>query len=112
MKHKTSLVLMEQLVMVLVFAMAAALCLGAFAASWRIDRETEDQTQGALLAQNAAELLKNGQDPRSLETGSYRLEIAGAASAVPGYLQQAVITVFRDDRAVYRLETGWQETAP
>ena len=40
MKNRTSLVLMEQLVMVLVFALAAAVCLTVFAEADRISRET------------------------------------------------------------------------
>ena len=58
MKNKTPLVLMEQLMMILVFALAAALCLQAFIKADQISRETEQRTQAAALAQTAAETLK------------------------------------------------------
>ncbi len=58
MRSRTPLVLMEQLVMVLVFALSAAFCLRIFVLSDRISRENEATTHAALLAQNTAELLK------------------------------------------------------
>lgn len=59
MRSKTPLVLMEQLVMVLVFALAAAMCLRMFAVSDRISRKNEAVTQAALLSQNVAEQIKS-----------------------------------------------------
>ena len=58
MKSKTTLALIEQLIMVLVFALAAALCLRLFvAADARSDRRAEID-HAVLAAQNAAEQLK------------------------------------------------------
>ena len=59
MKNKTSLVLMEQLIMVLVLALAAAICLRMFVLSDRISKEQEAKANAAFLAQNTAEWLKN-----------------------------------------------------
>ena len=58
MKSKAPLALMEQLVMVLVFALAAALCVQAFFASDRMSRQGEVRDRAVLLAQNTAEYLK------------------------------------------------------
>ena len=58
MKSKAPLALMEQLVMVLVFALAAALCVQAFFASDRMSRQGEARDRAVLLAQNTAEYLK------------------------------------------------------
>ena len=59
MRSKAPLALMEQLVMVLVFALAAALCVQAFALSSQLSRRNEAQDRGLLEAQNAAETLKS-----------------------------------------------------
>ena len=60
MKSKAPLALMEQMVMVLIFALAAALCLQAFALSDRMSRGSELRDGAVILAQNAAEVCKAG----------------------------------------------------
>ena len=67
MRSKASLFLMEQLVMVLVFALAAALCLNAFVQAQRISDAAAWQDEAALTAQNAAELLKAGMSIEEVE---------------------------------------------
>ena len=59
MRNKTFLVLMEQLVMILVFALAAALCLQAFAFARRTALRHEQRDRAVLEAQNAAEAMKS-----------------------------------------------------
>ena len=58
MKSKASLVLMEQLVMLLVFALAAALCLRMFVLSDRKSLDFEARDYAVLEVQNAAETVK------------------------------------------------------
>lgn len=58
MKNKAPLALMEQLIMLLVFALAAALCLQVFVNAGRISRFCEMRSHGVTVAQNAAEALK------------------------------------------------------
>ena len=58
MKNKTPLMLMEQLIMILVFALAAAICIRAFMLSDGISSQNSQRDRAALLAQNAAETLK------------------------------------------------------
>lgn len=109
MKHRTSLILMEQLVMVLTFALAAALCLGLFAKAGKISHETARLDDAVLLAQSAAELLKSGIDPeKTLKTGDYTVSIEREDTALPNFTQ-AEITVLYEGEAVYTLRTGWQE---
>jgi len=60
MKSKAPLAMMEQIVMVLVFALAAALCVQAFALSGKISKKTEAENRAAVEAQNVAETMKNG----------------------------------------------------
>lgn len=58
MRSKAPLVLMEQLVMLLVFALAAALCVQAFALSEKTSARNAARDRAILEAQNAAEALK------------------------------------------------------
>lgn len=58
MKSKAPLALMEQLMMILVFALAAALCLQLFVLSNTLSRDGETRDQAVTAVQNAAETLK------------------------------------------------------
>ena len=59
MKSKAPLAMMEQLVMVLVFALAAALCLQVFILSDQLSHRSEAQDHAVIAVQNAAETLKS-----------------------------------------------------
>jgi len=59
MRSKAPLAMMEQLVMVLVFALAAALCLQVFVLSDMTSRRNEARDRAVLEAQNTAEKLKS-----------------------------------------------------
>ena len=58
MKNKTPLVLMELVIMLLVFSVAAGLCLRAFAGAERISRTGAEDDRAVAAAQNGAELTK------------------------------------------------------
>lgn len=58
MKSKAPLALMEQLVMILVFALAAALCLQIFVLSGNLSTEGETRDRAVTAVQNTAEMLK------------------------------------------------------
>lgn len=58
MRNKAPLVLMEQLVMLLVFALAAALCLRVFLLSDQMSRRCEERDRAVVAVQNAAEMMK------------------------------------------------------
>lgn len=59
MRSRAPLALMEQAVMVLVFALAAALCVQAFALSGTMSRKNEARDRALRQAQNAVETLKS-----------------------------------------------------
>ena len=59
MRSKAPLVLMEQMVMILVFALAAALCVQVFVLSDQTSRSNEARAQALTAAQSAAETLKH-----------------------------------------------------
>ena len=58
MKSKAPLALIEQIIMVLVFGLAAALCVQAFAFSGQSSRRNEARDRAVLEVQNVAETLK------------------------------------------------------
>lgn len=58
MRNKSILVLIEHIVMLLVFALAAAVCLRMFGLSGKLSRTYEARDRAVLAAQNAAELIK------------------------------------------------------
>lgn len=79
MKSKAPLSLMEQMVMLLVFALAAAVCLQVFVKSDELSRSGEARDRAAMLCQSVAEVLhSNGGD---LEKAAERLGIAYGAYA-------------------------------
>lgn len=136
MKHKAPLNLMEQLVMVLVFALAATVCLQVFVLSDRISRNCEARDRAVLAAQSAAEVLKGsagnyGQAAQILggtvdgqqwqlyydeewlhtaeDTCSYSLT-AVAADSGHALLGAADITVYdREGNILLTLPVAWQE---
>lgn len=110
MKSRASLVLMEQLVMVLVFALAAALCLGCFAKAEEISNRTVRQDEAVILAQNAAAQLKAGEIPGQFSEDGFTLEIREEDPGLPG-MRQAEIRVFYEEEILFTLTTGWQEVA-
>ena len=57
-KSKAPLVMLEQMVMLLVFALAAALCLQAFVLSDASSRKSEARDRAALLCQSMAEEMR------------------------------------------------------
>ena len=74
MKSRAPLAMMEQMVMILVFALAAALCLQAFVKSDQMSKQSEDRDRAAMLCQSAAEAIRHSGD---VEAG---LALASAAA--------------------------------
>ena len=109
MKNKASLALMEQLMILLVFALCAALCLQAFVGADRIARENEARDEAAILAQNTAESLKAGLPiPEAPENLS--LEVTHLPPEIPG-LAKAEVAIFSQETGnlLISLTVGWQE---
>lgn len=120
MKDKATLTLMELLIMVMVFSLAAALCLKAFVWSTQKTRENRIIAGAAVLAQTAAEELKDArraeaesraydENGQPAEGGCYILKTEPFRS---GLLGGAELTVEdRDGNELYRLTVRWQEDA-
>ncbi len=136
MKSRASLVVIEQAVMLLVFALAAALCVKAFV--WA-DTESEDlweRDKALLQAQNAAELIKSSRGDMQAaagimggeisrdewvvlydenwqpvsEGGAYMLIAAPAESGLR-YMGSARVEVYENERQLAALDIAWQEVS-
>lgn len=79
MKSKAPLLLMEQMIMLLVFALASALCLQAFVKSDQISRRSEARDRAVVVCQNAAEAIRH---EGSIEAGLEQLH--GEVSQMDG----------------------------
>ena len=139
MKYKTTLSLMELTLMLILFAVTAAMCLQAFVLSDRMSRQAEQRDRAVLWAETLAETWKatNGELKQGeslyrknesgdgwavrLDDGWSRTEDAGRAvyeaelreEPGDGLLKRARITVRELDggRCIYELETACQEAA-
>lgn len=114
MRNKAALSLMEQLVMILVFSLAAALCLGAFAKAQATADATARRETGAQIAQNGVEWLKSGGslDDLSLPEG-YSVEFYPQQEDTPG-LAIGTVEVRHETQKepVFSLPAAWQEVVP
>jgi len=104
-KSKAPLVMLEQMVMLLVFALAAALCLQAFVKSDAASRESEARDRAANLCQSMAEEMRlNG--GRAPEAASAVLgdgwQCSTGQFSVP--LNEDMTPAALDADAPYRLE--------
>lgn len=82
MKSKAPLMLMEQIVMLLVFAIAAALCVQAFVKSEEISARSEAKDRAVLEVQTAAETLRyySGDYAKAAGELGYQSEGSGFAA--------------------------------
>jgi len=139
MRSKAPLALMEQVVMVLVFALAAALCLRVFMFSNQMSERNKDIDHAVLLAQNTAEILKacggvekaaevTGGEIRQMmwssyydedlnsipdqESAYYEVNTLPENSGVEG-LGQATVEVFRcgGNEPLFSIPVAWQEVS-
>ena len=108
--------------MLLVFALAAALCLKAFLWADQTSRESAALDAAVLCAQNTAERLRAGEPwaertfydedwNRTHGNWSYCLTVAAQDSEL-SYLKKAQVTVTDGaDRVLIALPVAWQEVA-
>ena len=95
--------------MVLVFALASALCLRCFALARQISEQTVRQDEAVLIAQNAAERLKAGEEIGSeWEERGYQVSAAEVQTEIAG-VRQAEIEVCCEDEQLFVLTVGWAE---
>lgn len=124
MRSRASLVIVEQAVMLLVFALAAALCLKAFVWS---DTESEAvfaRDKALLQAQSAAEVIKScrgdviaaaeimggsvGDDGKTISCDEYVLTVTPIEDGLR-YMASAEVSVYEAESLLASLEIAWQE---
>lgn len=136
MKNKASLPLMEQLLMVLVFSLTAAICIQGFALAKRLSQHQETRDQAVIRAQNAAEILKHTSgnyeaaasllgayreqeawlvcydaswQPLSSRTNAEYLLSISPLETDSSLLGSARICITADEELLFELTTAWQE---
>lgn len=119
MRNRGSLMLMEMLLMMLVFAMAAAFCIQIFIKANDISTRIGERDRAVFLAQNAAEVLKDcGGDMDKAEDmlallseEEYLLEICRQEGVLPGLGQARIIVRSKQvpEETVFELTVAWQE---
>ena len=137
MRSKAPLVLMEQLVMLLVFALAAAVCIRAFALSERIAEDNAALDRAVQEAERAAELWKSGGgDGAALEAAGFRAAENGwelrcdedfvptqaadapvtvrVTEAEPGRIpvRRVLVEVLREGEVLFSIPVACQEVTP
>ena len=136
MRNKASLTLLELAVMLLVFALAAVLCLRAFVWADAASKESAARDRAWIQAQNAAEVLKGCGGDMEEAAGmfggawdgaewavcynedwdqtdaehTYTLRAVSGDSGVE-HLGQAAVSVCQDDLELAALEVCWQEVS-
>ena len=138
MKNKAPLSLMEQLCMLLVFALSAALCVQIYVLSDRISRYCETRGQAVTLVQNTAEKVKfckgdadrypellggEGNDEKwqlgydenwekvPLEQACYRLVVASEDTGMASLGRSTVSAFSEKDGELFSVTVSWQEAA-
>jgi type II secretory pathway pseudopilin PulG len=128
MRNKAPLAMIEQVVMLLVFALAAAICLQVFVKADKQSQRNAAQSKAALTAQNAAETLKSTAGDYAAaaalyggewngeawvldvpDTAGCRVEVTPAAQTQP-LLGEATVTAYTaDEEVLLALPVAWQE---
>jgi len=137
MKNKSPLMLMEQLLMILVFALAAAFCLQAFVLSEEISAGEERRQQAAQQAQSAVEVLKacHGEYEEaaalfggswkdgcwtahfdedwnlSTSEGVYMMKAQAVERGLPGLGKALVQILNAEGEVLFTLPAAWQEVS-
>ena len=137
MRSRTPLVLMEQMVMLLVFALAAALCLQVFVQSNNISTDEQSLCRAAFVCQSAAETIRSrggdadhalseaaellggryeggrlfveyDEDWNAAPGGPCLLTAASVPSETEG-LHMALVTAQRGGETIFEISVAWQE---
>ena len=111
MKGKGVLSLLEQSVMLLVFAAAAALCLKGFLAAEVIFRESARLDEAVLQARNVAEQLKytGGVWDGPQQSDDCQVTVRYEQSGVKGLGRAEVIVADEAGGTLFLLPVAWQE---
>lgn len=120
MKNRAFLPLIEQIIMIAVFAIVATVCIACFSSARQISVKTELTDNAVILAQNTAETIKNKglQPERSTvyynkdllpdASGEYAVKIEPIIENDP-FLCGATVSVMHKNETLFELTVHWQE---
>lgn len=120
MRNRAFLPLIEQVLMIAVFAIVSAICIGCFVSARTISLETERKDTAVILAQNAAESIKangllektvaffNEDMTQNSDDGEY-VVVCEPTEDGNELLGSANIKVFFGDKLTFEINTTWQE---
>ena len=121
MSNRTFLPLIEQIIMILVFAIISSVCVGCFTIARSISIETEMKDDAVFLAQNIAEELKQKKSLSQKAVMQYdenlNLTDTDAEYTViilpeednDSFLENAKIQVLHGNNVLFELPVSWQE---
>lgn len=120
MRNRAFLPLIEQILMIVVFAIVSAVCIGCFVKSREISIETELKDRAVVLAQNAAEEFKAvglekaitryyDFDMSQTENGGVFTVVCDPIDDKDPFLETAVILVLSDEKPLFELKVCRQE---
>lgn len=133
-RNRASLVLIEQVIMLLVFALASALCIKAFAWADTESAAAAERDKALLMAQNAAQIIKNSGDIaaaellggcaegerwiiyydeewQSVEGGGVYTLTAEPKEDGLRYMSAARVEVYKGAELLLSVDAAWQEVA-
>ena len=133
MRNRSFLLLMEQICMIAVFAVAAAICLRGFASANKISQERNTLDSSVALAQDTCEILKHtkgdiktaaqilgghikesvlfvyyDQDKKTTDPTAAVYVVKASPKTLDEDLGASVVEVYSDDRLIYDLTVAWQ----
>lgn len=125
-RSKAPLALMEQIIMILVFALASAVCLQAFVYADRLSRNGEQSHTAMTKAQQVAEYCKanRGDLDKVCQVLAAERTKDGLTAAYPeeemvlslvltedtAYVQKATVSVDdQEGKEIYSIEIAWQK---
>ena len=125
-RSKAPLALMEQIIMILVFALASAVCLQAFVYSDNLSKTGQQKEEALNLAQRVTEYCKDNHGDLdtvctllSAEKTEKGLKLASPEEKMTvsleiqdssEYMEKAEVTVLGEDGAViYSMDVAWQK---
>ena len=118
MRNKTSLTLIELLIMLFVFIFAIALCLGIFVKADEMTEKSEARDRAVIIAKNAAELIeeslgdtKKAEDILSAYAKEKGLLLEIIKNEPESHLGTAKINVKYEEELIFSLDAAWQEVS-
>lgn len=135
MKNRAFLSILEQLCMILIFAVVAAVCLRVFSLANEISKDRDRLDRAVITAQYTAELLKSSKgdleacadalsgsvdgntltvfcdssgQPSDAGTKEYFKLVAVKTASSHPYTERAQITVIGDGETVFSVDVVWQ----